>query len=169
MLLAGENQRPGFDRDRLVHGDMTGEGARPPPDCRGMVIRLRYGVKGGCARRATSTGEKCLVNVHVKPPMTPSLRRMDRQQSVRWGRGGAQGPEPGRKAPSGSGRGREPSCRGGSDDGTSRRTRPATFGRTDRSAGDAPGRVKKRELPATSESGETDYDGKARRAIRGGG
>ena len=27
---------------------------------------------------------KCLVNVHAKPPLTPSIRRIDRQQSVRW-------------------------------------------------------------------------------------
>lgn len=66
----------------------------PPPDCRRIVIRLRYGVKGGCDRRATSTGENALVNVHAKPPLTPSLRRIDRQQSVRRGKGGAQGPQP---------------------------------------------------------------------------
>ena len=29
---------------------MTGEVAKTPPDCRGIVIRLRYGIKGGCDR-----------------------------------------------------------------------------------------------------------------------
>ncbi len=29
---------------------------RPPSHCRRIVIRLRYGIKGGCDRRATSTG-----------------------------------------------------------------------------------------------------------------
>jgi hypothetical protein len=28
----------------------------PPPDCRQIVIRLRYGVMGGCDRRATNSG-----------------------------------------------------------------------------------------------------------------
>ena len=28
----------------------------PPPDCRQIVVRLRYGVKGGCDRWATSLG-----------------------------------------------------------------------------------------------------------------
>ena len=56
----------------------------PPPDCRQIVIRMRYGVKGGCDRGTTSTGEG-LVNVHAKPPLTPPLLRIDRQQSVRWG------------------------------------------------------------------------------------
>ncbi len=37
----------GRDGDRLGHGDMTGEGAKdPPPDCRRIVRRLRYGIKG---------------------------------------------------------------------------------------------------------------------------
>ena len=42
--------------DHLVpddHGSCKG----PPPDCRRIVIRLRYGIKGRCGRRATSTGE----------------------------------------------------------------------------------------------------------------
>jgi hypothetical protein len=30
---------------------------------------------------------ECLVNVHVNRPLTPPLRRIDRQQSVRWGNG----------------------------------------------------------------------------------
>ena len=51
------------DDEHLVpddHGSCKG----PPPDCRRIVIRLRCGVKGRCARRTTSTGRKCLVNVH---------------------------------------------------------------------------------------------------------
>ena len=35
---------------------------------------------------------KCLVNVHANRPLTPSLRRIRRQRSVRWGKGGVQGP-----------------------------------------------------------------------------
>jgi hypothetical protein len=69
---------------------MTAEAAKgPPPDCHRMVIRLRYGVKGGCDRRTTSTGETCWVNGHAKPPLTPPLQRIGRQQSVRWGRSAA--------------------------------------------------------------------------------
>jgi len=34
------------------HGNCKG----PPPDCRRIMTRLRYGIKGGCARRTTSTG-----------------------------------------------------------------------------------------------------------------
>jgi hypothetical protein len=59
----------------------------PPPDCRQIVIRLRYGIKARSDRRATSTGRRRLVNVHANRPLTPSLRRIDRQQSVRWGGG----------------------------------------------------------------------------------
>ena len=43
---------------------MQAEGAKAPPDCRRIVIRLRYGIKGRCDRWATCTGEECLVNVH---------------------------------------------------------------------------------------------------------
>jgi hypothetical protein len=82
------------DGDRLATDD-RGSCKGPPPDCRRIVIRLRYGVKGGCGRRAASTGEIPLVKVHAKPPLTPSLQRMERQQSVRWGRGAAPGPRPG--------------------------------------------------------------------------
>ena len=75
---------------------MTGEVAKAPqPDCHRIVIRLRSGIKGGCDRRATSTGKDCLENVHAKPALDTSLRRIDRQQSVQWGgRGGNQGPQP---------------------------------------------------------------------------
>ena len=77
----------------VVHGDMIGEGAktptRPPPDC----DTPRYGVKGGCDRGATSTCQSAWL-AYAKPPLAPSLRRIGRQQSVRWGRGGAPGPHP---------------------------------------------------------------------------
>jgi hypothetical protein len=66
---------------------MTAEAAKgPPPDCRRIVIRLRYGIKGRSDRRATSK-VKVQVNVHANRPLTPSLRRIGWQQSVRWGRG----------------------------------------------------------------------------------
>ena len=52
---------PGW-RDRAC--GMQAEGAKAPPDCRRIVIRLRYGIKGRCDRWATCTGEECLVNVH---------------------------------------------------------------------------------------------------------
>jgi len=74
------------DDEHLVpddHGSCKG----PPPDCRRIVIRLRCGVKDRWDRRATSTGQTCLANVHANRSLTPSLQRMDRQQSVRWGEG----------------------------------------------------------------------------------
>ena len=58
---------PGEDREirladrakglRIPAARMTGKVQRPPPDCRRIVIRLRYGVKGSCDRRATGKGE----------------------------------------------------------------------------------------------------------------
>ena len=45
-----------LDDDPLVPDD-RGSCKRPPPGCRRMVIRLRYGIKGRCDRRTTSTGE----------------------------------------------------------------------------------------------------------------
>ena len=42
--------------DRLVSDD-RGSCKGPPPDCRRIVIRLRYGIKGRSDRRATTTGE----------------------------------------------------------------------------------------------------------------
>ena len=59
----------------------------PPPDCRRIVIRLRGGIKDRCFRRATSTGESAWLSHHANRSLTPSLRRIDRQQSVRWGEG----------------------------------------------------------------------------------
>ena len=58
-----------------------------PPDCRQIVTRLRSGINRRSDRRTTSTGQSSLVNVHANRPLTPLLRRIDRQQSVRWGRG----------------------------------------------------------------------------------
>ena len=55
-----------------------------------MVIRLRYGIKGRCDRRTTSTGEHAWCTYHANQPLTPSLRRIGRQQSARWVRSGAQ-------------------------------------------------------------------------------
>ena len=77
-----------FGNDHLAPDD-RGSCKGPPPDCRRIVIRLRSGIKGRSGRRATSTGRRCLVNVHANRPLTPPLQRMDRQQSVRWGRGAA--------------------------------------------------------------------------------
>lgn len=67
---------------------MIAEAAKtPPPDCRQIVTRLRSGINRRSDRRTTSTGQSSLVNVHANRPLTPLLRRIDRQQSVRWGRG----------------------------------------------------------------------------------
>ena len=55
----GKARRPESGGDRLVHGDMTGEGCKDPHQ---TAAGLLY---------ASST----------------SLQRMDRQQSVRWGEG----------------------------------------------------------------------------------
>jgi hypothetical protein len=89
---------PGLDDDHLVADD-RGNCKGPPPDYRRIVIRLRYSIKGRCDRRARAQ-VKCLVNVHTNQPLTPPLRRIDRQQSVRWGRGAAhQDHGRGRKIP----------------------------------------------------------------------
>jgi len=72
---------------RCCDASTAGSCKGPPPDCRRIVIRLRYGIKARSDRRATSTGRRRLVNVHANRPLTPSLRRIDRQQSVRWGEG----------------------------------------------------------------------------------
>ena len=66
---------------------MQAEGAKAPPDCRRIVIRLRYGIKGRCDRWATCTGEECLVNVHpAKSPLDPgdlrTLRSEDKGQAA---------------------------------------------------------------------------------------
>ena len=76
---------PPLSRHRPLGGRMTAEGARSPPDCRQIVVRLRCGVKGGCDRWATSSGNSAWSTYTQKPSLTPSLRRTDRQQSVRWG------------------------------------------------------------------------------------
>jgi len=47
---------PSLSRHRPLGGRMTAERARPPPDCRQIVVRLRYGVKGGCDRWPMSSG-----------------------------------------------------------------------------------------------------------------
>jgi len=52
-------------------GDMTGKVQRSPPDCRRIVIRLRYGIEGGCNGRTTSTGETAWSAYIAKPPLTP--------------------------------------------------------------------------------------------------
>ncbi len=44
-----------LDDDHLVQ--VTAEAAKALPDCHRIVICLRYGIKGGCARRTTSAGE----------------------------------------------------------------------------------------------------------------
>jgi hypothetical protein len=72
---------------RACDASTAGSCKGPPPDCRRIVIRLRYGIKARSDRRATSTGRRRLVNVHANRPLTPSLRRIGRQQSVRWGGG----------------------------------------------------------------------------------
>ena len=54
--LLTEETSDRFDDDRLVPDD-RGNCKGPPPDCRRIVIRLRYGIKGGCDRRATTSGE----------------------------------------------------------------------------------------------------------------
>ena len=77
------SRRRGGVRVADDHGNCKG----PPPDCRRIVIRLRYGVKSRCAGRTTSTGQRCLVNVHANRLLTPTLWRIGRQQSVRWGEG----------------------------------------------------------------------------------
>lgn len=82
------SRRSQVDDDHLIRDDRR-SCKRTPPDCHRMVIRLRYGVKGGCDRRTTSTGETCWVNGHANPPLTPPLQRIGRQQSVRWGRSAA--------------------------------------------------------------------------------
>jgi hypothetical protein len=83
----GKARRPGSDDDRLVPDD-RGSCKGPPPDCHRIVIRLRYGIKRRSDR--TEHRSKCLVNVHANQPLTPPLRRLDRQQSVRWGSGAGQ-------------------------------------------------------------------------------
>ncbi len=54
LLTAETSDR--FDSDHLVPDD-RGSCKGPPPDCRRIVIRLRYGIKARSERRATSTGE----------------------------------------------------------------------------------------------------------------
>jgi hypothetical protein len=54
---------------------------RPPADCCRIVIRLQQGVKSGCDRNGRH------------PRLL--LKRMDRRQSVQWGKRRAQGPQPG--------------------------------------------------------------------------
>jgi hypothetical protein len=70
---------------------MTGEAAkaptRLPPDCHTPPVRH----EGRLYRQDNEHRSKCLVNVHAKPPLTPPIRRIDRQQSVRWGEGAGTG------------------------------------------------------------------------------
>jgi hypothetical protein len=80
-----------FDDDHLVPDD-RGSCKGPLLDCRRIVIRLRYGIKGRSGRGATNTGESAWLTYTRIGPLTPSLRRIGRQQSVRWGEGRDHGP-----------------------------------------------------------------------------
>jgi hypothetical protein len=66
---------------------MTGEGAkaptRRPPDGDTPPVRRQ----GPMWPQGSEHRSKFLVNVHVNRPLTPALRRIGQQQSVRWGEG----------------------------------------------------------------------------------
>jgi hypothetical protein len=57
------------------HG--RGRCKNPHQTAAGIVIRLRYGIKGRSARKTTSTGQSAWLT-YAKPPLTPPLRRIDR-------------------------------------------------------------------------------------------
>ena len=69
---------------------MTAEDAKPPtrlpPDCDTPPVRPQ----GPIWPQGNEHRSKCLANVHANQPLTPSLRRIDRQQSIRWGKGAAR-------------------------------------------------------------------------------
>jgi hypothetical protein len=69
---------------------MTTEAAktptRLPPDCDTPPVRHQ----GPMWPQGNEHRGKCLVNVHANRPLTPPLRRMGQQQSVRWGRAAAR-------------------------------------------------------------------------------
>ena len=66
---------------------MTAEAARAPtrlpPDCDAPPVRHQ----GPIWPQGNEHRSKCLVNAHANWPLTPPLRRIGRQQSVRWGEG----------------------------------------------------------------------------------
>jgi hypothetical protein len=108
---------------------MTEEGARPShqTDCRRMVIRLQYGVKGGCDHRATSTDEMPgsrtrEATLDTFPPAngSPAVSPME-------GRGGAQGPQPGGEGSQARSR-RADDRNGDSDSNSSGQRLPAATG-----------------------------------------
>lgn len=76
---------PGLGNGQPVPDDRRR--SKGPHQTAARSIRLRYGIKGDCDRKDNEHRSKCLVNVHAKPPLTPPLRRLERQQSVRCGEG----------------------------------------------------------------------------------
>ena len=68
---------------------MTTEAAkaptRLPPECDTPSVRHQ----GPIWPQGNLHGGRCLADVHANRSLTPPLRRMGRQQSVRWGRGAA--------------------------------------------------------------------------------
>ena len=60
---------------------MTGKVQRPPPDCRRIVIRLRYGIKGRCDRRATRTRENAWFGGVSSPRRRESRAKAARAQA----------------------------------------------------------------------------------------
>ena len=87
---------------------MAAEAAKAPHQ---TAPGVRY-ASGPASRADLAAGQrvqvKCLVNVHVNQPLTPPLRRIGRQQSVRWGEGRRARTTAG---PEGAGRGRGACCR----------------------------------------------------------
>jgi hypothetical protein len=80
---------PSLSRHLPLGGRMTAEGARPQPDCRQIVVRLRYGVKGGCDRWATSSGNSAWSTyTQSRPRRLPSGGQIGSSQSD-GGNGGA--------------------------------------------------------------------------------
>jgi hypothetical protein len=99
LFTDGTNDRLG--NDHLVPDD-RGSCKGPPPDCRRIVIRLRYGVKGRCGRRATSTGEMPGERTRESALDTSPPAHRPAAVSPMGGRGGDYGPQP---RPEGAGRG----------------------------------------------------------------
>jgi hypothetical protein len=79
---AGDTPAPRFDGDHLVHDGAAAEGVTVLAGLRSgdgpLSVRARpFSLKHDCDRRTTSTGGKCLVNVHAKSYLIPeSLRAL---------------------------------------------------------------------------------------------
>jgi hypothetical protein len=71
--------------DHLGHGEVAGEVQAVAELSSGdgpLSVRIRpSSLKRDCDRRATSTGEKCLVNVHAKSRLTPEPLRTLRSET----------------------------------------------------------------------------------------